>query len=307
MPTNGSWLRIITSGSSIRKVKYVTSITPSNDELLVFLDYTLAGLHRSRSSNFISACQPEQHYRLFLKGARGLNGCDYILKPNNTQWWFQHGTKIIMIGLIVLTVSSGLSNKWKWCMLYLVLATVPGYPAAVWVWNRTRWSSPGWNPENRGTRRVRGRVGTALWFHLTVPTPLAPIKYLNSNSIAIWSIREMWWLMPCFCSHSQICDRISIHWVTLKLSGKTCQNDRVSIATPRKLVQLQIWEREMKEGIKLHISCIYYVAMRWELQYLLAGRSVDFSGACFVWKPVATDRFQVRPGSATELGVWTRC
>jgi hypothetical protein len=297
---------LITSGSSIRKVRYVTSIIPSNDELLLFLDYTLAGLHRSRFSNFISACQPEQHYRLFLKGARRLNGCDYILKPNNTQWWFQHGTEIIRIGLIVLTVSSGLSNKWKWCMLYIVLATVPGYPAVVRVWNRTRRSSPGWNTENRGTRWVRGRVGTALWFHLTVPTRVAPIKYLNSNRIATWSIREMWWLMPCFSSHSQICNRISIHLVTLKLSGKTCQNDRVSIATPRQLVQLQIGERQMKEGIKLRISWLHYVAMRWELQYLIGGRSVDFWGAGYVWKPVATDRFQVGPGSATELGIWTR-
>jgi len=67
--------------------------------------------------------------------------------------------------------------------LCLVLATVPGYPAAVRVWNRTRWSSPGCYPENRGTCRVRGRVRTGPRFHFKVPTTLAPIKYLSSDRI----------------------------------------------------------------------------------------------------------------------------
>jgi len=65
----------------------------------------------------------------------------------------------------------------------VVLATVPGYPAAVRVWNRTRWSSPGCYPENRGTQRVRGRVGPEPRFHITVPATLAPIKYLSSDRI----------------------------------------------------------------------------------------------------------------------------
>jgi len=68
--------------------------------------------------------------------------------------------------------------------LYIVLATVPVYLAAVLARNQTRWSSPGCYPENRGTHRLRGRVGTGPRFHFTVPTPLAPIKYLNSSCIA---------------------------------------------------------------------------------------------------------------------------
>jgi hypothetical protein len=100
-------------------------------------------------------------------------------------------------------------------------------------------------PENRGTWRVRGRVGTGLLLHFTVPTTFAPFKYLNSDCIATWSIRGMCRLMPYFISHSQNCDRTSIHWVALKLSRKTRQNDRVSIATPRELVRLQIGEWEM--------------------------------------------------------------
>jgi len=67
--------------------------------------------------------------------------------------------------------------------LEVVLATVPGYPAAVRVWNRTGWSSPGCSPENRGTHRVRGRVGPEPRFHITVPASLAPIKYLSSDHI----------------------------------------------------------------------------------------------------------------------------
>ena len=65
----------------------------------------------------------------------------------------------------------------------VVLATVPGYPAAVRVWNRTGWSSPGCSPENRGTHQVGGRVGTGPQFHITVPATLAPIKYLGSDRI----------------------------------------------------------------------------------------------------------------------------
>jgi hypothetical protein len=166
---------------------------------------------------------------------------------------------------------------------------------------------PGCYPENRGNWRVRGRVGTGPRFHITVPTTLAPIKYLNSDCIATWSLFEMCRLMPYFVSHSQICDWTSIHWVALKLSRNTRQNDRVSIATPRELVRLQIGEREMREGIKLHISRIDYVTIQWELQYLIEARNVDFCGVSFVWKPVATVWFRVRPWPGTKPGLWTLC
>jgi len=43
---------------------------------------------------------------------------------------------------------------------------------------------PGSDPEYRGTQRVQGRVRTGPLFHLTVPTTLSPIKYLNSHRIA---------------------------------------------------------------------------------------------------------------------------
>jgi hypothetical protein len=192
-------------------------------------------------------------------------------------------------------------------MQCIVLATVPGYPAAVRVWNRTGCSSPGCYPENRGTHRVRGRVGTGPRFHFTVLTTLAPIKYLSSDRIVTWSIREMCRLMPYFISRSQICDRISMHRVAVKLSPKSRQNDRVFIPTPWQLVRLQIGEQEMKEGMKLHISRIDYVTIWSELKYLIGVRNVDFGGAGFVWKPVATVRFRVETRPGTEPLIWTRC
>jgi hypothetical protein len=153
---------------------------------------------------------------------------------------------------------------------------VPGYPATVWVSNWTEWSSPGFYPENRGTHRVQGWVRTGLRFHFTVPPTLAPIKYLSSDRIATWSIREMCILMLYFISRSQICDQINIHRVVVKLCRKSPQKDQVFNATPWQLVRLQIGEREMKEGIKVHISHIDYVMIRSELKYLIAATNVDF-------------------------------
>ena len=192
-------------------------------------------------------------------------------------------------------------------MVKLVVATVPGNPAAVRGWNWTGWSGLGCYHENRGSQLDWGQVRTRLRFHFRVPTTLARIKHLNSHRIAIWSIRGMCRMMPCFISHSQICDRINIHWVALKLSQIPCQNDRVSIATQRLLIWFQIGQWGMKEGITLHISHIDYVAIRWELQYLIVARNVDIWEVGLVWKPVATVQFQVGTGPGTEPGIWTRC
>jgi len=115
---------------------------------------------------------------------------------------------------------------WKWTnyrhflvltlKCILVLPTVPGYPAAVRVWNRTGWSSPGCYPENRGTHRVRGRVRTRPRFHFTVPPTLAPIKYLSSDRIMTWSVRKLCSISRSFISRFQICDPIDIRWVAVK-------------------------------------------------------------------------------------------
>ena len=63
----------------------------------------------------------------------------------------------------------------------------------------------------------------------------------------------------------------------------------------------------MKERLKLHNLHIVHVVIRSELEYLIGARNVDFSGAGFVWKPVATVRFWVGTGPGTDPGIWTRC
>ena len=97
----------------------------------------------------------------------------------------------------------------------LVLATVPGYPAAVLVSIQTGWSSPGCNPENRGTHRVRGQVWTGPRFHFTVPTTLAPIKYLSFDCIMTWSIRKLFSFSRSSTSSIQICSPTDIRWMVV--------------------------------------------------------------------------------------------
>jgi len=113
MPTKGSCLNIIRSGSNIWTV---TSITPSKAE---FLYYTLAGLHWIISCTFRSACPPERRYWPFLIGARCLNNEYYVLKLKNIWWKSQQSTMIRIVRLVVLMGSSGLSNRLIRCILYL--------------------------------------------------------------------------------------------------------------------------------------------------------------------------------------------
>ena len=99
---------------------------------------------------------------------------------------------------------------------FLVLATVPVYPAAVQVWNRTGLSSPGCHPEKRGTRQVQGRVRTALRFHFPVPTTLTPIQYLRFDRIMTRSIRKLFSFSRSFISCVQICNMTDISCMVVK-------------------------------------------------------------------------------------------
>jgi hypothetical protein len=114
-------------------------------------------------------------------------------------------------------------------------------------------------------------------------------------------------LMPYFISNSQICDRINIDWVAVQISRISCQIDWVSIATWQRLIQLQIGESETKEGIKLHISRIDYVAIGWVLPYLVGARNVDYWGGGFGWEPIVMVRFRVGTRPGTDQGILTRC
>ena len=147
MPTKGSCLNIITSGHNIRTV---TSITLSKAEFLLFLYYTSAGPHQIRSSSLSSPCPLDKWYRPVLRGARRLNNGYYILKLKNMRWWFYHSTKINIVCLIVLTGSSGLSNRlirpilklleqlldqhiWSESMLHQTETIVYGLEILMWI------------------------------------------------------------------------------------------------------------------------------------------------------------------------------
>ena len=190
---------------------------------------------------------------------------------------------------------------------YVVLATVPGFPAAVRVWTRTGWSCPGCYPENRSTHRVQGQVRTGPRFHYAVPTTLAPIKYLSSDRIMTWSIHKLCSISRSFTSRFQICDPNDIRWVAVKYRLNLSEIGGFSIATQRILVGSQISKREVNERPKLHNLRIVHVVIRSELKYLIGARNAAFWGAGFVWKPVETVRFPVGTGRRTDPGIWTRC
>ena len=155
---------------------------------------------------------------------------------------------------------------------WIVLATVPGYPAAVRVWNRTGWSSSRCYPEYRGTQRVRGRVVTGPRFHITVPASLPPIKYLSSDCIVTWSVHRLCSFSPSFPSRSQICDLTSIRWVAIENPHFSADISPYFTAIQRILAQSQIWQLEVKEGLKLHNLCTDHVTIQSELRYLIGGK-----------------------------------
>ena len=97
----------------------------------------------------------------------------------------------------------------------LLLPTVPGYSAAVRVWNQSGLSSPGCYPETRGTHQVWGRVRIGPRFHFTVPTTLAPINYLSFDRIMTWSIRKLFSFNRSCTSCIQICNPTDIRWMVV--------------------------------------------------------------------------------------------
>jgi hypothetical protein len=178
--------------------------------------------------------------------------------------------------------------------LWIVLATVPGYPAAVRDWNQTGWSSPGCYSENRGTHRVRGRIGTRPRFHITVPSTLTPIKWLSSDCIVTWSVRRLCSICPSFTSRCQIWDWSIIRWIAVTEGNISAEKCGFSIATQRILVRSQMWEREVKEGLKQQNLHTDHVMIRSELRYLIGAKIVDVK-----WWVVGENPLQ-RSGSRSE-------
>jgi hypothetical protein len=97
----------------------VTLMTPSQAVFPGLLFYTLAGLCRIRSFKFMSSWLLEKWYGPSLSGARTLNNLYYVLKLMNIWWCLQQSSKICIVGILVLTGSSGLSKGLKLFIMYL--------------------------------------------------------------------------------------------------------------------------------------------------------------------------------------------
>jgi len=103
-------------------------------------------------------------------------------------------------------------------------------------------------------------------------TILAPIKYLSSDRIVTWSVRRLCSFSPSFPSHSQICDLTSIPWVAIENPHFSAEISPYFPAIQRILAQSQIWQREVKEGLKLHNLRTDHVTIPSELRYLIGGK-----------------------------------
>ena len=150
----------------------------------------------------------------------------------------------------------------------LVLATIQS------SWFGSRYSS---NPEldrcngfyHSKTRTVA--IGPVLppktcQFNLTT---LPPIKYLSSDCIATWSVHRLCSVGRSFTSQVQICNSTNIRWVAIRNPQFSRIISGYSTVIQRILVGLQIWNREVKEQLKLHNLCIDHVTIRSELGYLI--------------------------------------
>jgi hypothetical protein len=63
--------------------------------------------------------------------------------------------------------------------------------------------------------------------------------------------------------------RFPIQEIFVELLLNYAENCVISEATPRISIGLQIRDREVKEGLKLHLSHIDHIAIRSELRYLI--------------------------------------
>jgi len=101
----------------------------------------------------------------------------------------------------------------------------------------------------------------------TNTTFLAPIKYLSSDPIVGWSVRRLPSSSPWFPSRSDICNRTNIGWVAIENPQFSAERAPSFRAFQRILVQSQIWQREVKEGLKLLNLDIDHILKRSEPKY----------------------------------------
>jgi hypothetical protein len=96
-----------------------------------------------------------------------------------------------------------------------------------------------------------------------------------------WSVRRLCSISPSFTSRCQICDWSNICWIAVKEGDISAEKCGFSIATERILVRSQMWEWQVKEGLKLHNLCTDHVTIRSELRYLIGAKIVDLK--CLVF------------------------
>jgi len=127
-------------------------------------------------------------------------------------------------------------------------------------------SGPGSNPE---PDRCNWFAPKTRHFKSTI---LAPIKYLSSDRIVTWSVRRLCSFSPSLPSRSQICDLTSIRSFAFENPHFSAEISPYFTAIERILAQSQIWQREVKEGLKLHNLRTDHVTIRSEFRYLIGGK-----------------------------------
>jgi len=100
-------------------------------------------------------------------------------------------------------------------------------------------------------------------------TIFAPIKYLSSDRITIWSVCRLCSFSLSFASRSQICGRTNICRVSIENPGISPQIWSYFTANQWIFVQSKIWQREVKEGLTLHDLHTDHIVIRSELKYLI--------------------------------------
>jgi len=120
------------------------------------------------------------------------------------------------------------------------------------------------------------------------------MQYLGSDRITTWSICRLCSFNPSFTSRCQICDWTNIRGIAVKEGDISAEKCGFSTVTQRILVQSQLWEREGKEGLKLHNLRTDHVTIRSQLRYLIGAKIVDLKCRVFGGNPLQ------RSGSGSE-------
>jgi hypothetical protein len=127
----------------------------------------------------------------------------------------------------------------------------------------------------------------------TVPTALAPSKYVCTDYTVTWSVRRLGRIMSSFTSSIKICELTDIRWVAVKNRLNPIEIHGFSIATPGILVGSHIWKLEEKEHVKLHILCTNHVTIRSELKCFTGAKGVTLKCPVFGGKTGPIAKVQV--------------